>query len=280
MITIKDSKDLKELRIILKESDKRVGAFFERLMEKVAELYMEQVVRRIPKDAEYKEYRESFVAHVSSEMNRLEQDSVDKTEKTSKQELYLSGVEAVGQIKGFNQMWLERTRIKVKKQRNIDLPFKDMMLFRYQPWTLDTIPFLPASADIYFVYEDIGLQEFYKIRKGARKRQKDVRARAVQNGMYYDSDEKIRAELKAISNIFDIAMRIELGIMTQKRGHWIPAMDYVTKIGMKTILKNDRELRKILFKVGYKGFKIRKPRLPDIPANRVESFKDFVEGIL
>lgn len=280
MIVIKDTKDLKELRIILKESDKRVSAFFERLMEKVAELYMEQVIRRIPKDAQYKTYRESFIAYVSTEMNRIEQDSAEKTEKISKTEMYLSGVEAIGLVKGFNQLWLERTRIKVKKQRNIDLSFKDMMLFRYQPWTLDTIPFLPVSEDIYFVYEDIGLQEFYKIRKGSRKRMKDVRARAVQNGMYYDSDEKIIAEFKAISNLYDIAMRIELGIMTQKRGHWIPAMDYVTKIGMKTILKNERELQHIIFKVGYKGFKNRKPKLPDIPANRVESFKEFVEGIL
>ena len=161
MIKIKDSKDLKDLRLLLKESDKRVSFFFEKLMEKVAELYMEQVVRRIPKDAQFKEYREAFVAHVSTEMNRVGQDSSDKTEKVGKQELYLSGVEAVGQVKSFNQLWLERTRIKLKKQRNVDLSFKDMMLFRYQPWTLDTIPFLPVSSNVYFVYEDIGLQEFY-----------------------------------------------------------------------------------------------------------------------
>ena len=81
-------------------------------------------------------------------------------------------------------------------------------------------------------------------------------------------------------NLFDIALRIELGIMMQKRSHWISAMDYVTKVGMKTILKNDRELHKIIFKLGYKGFKMNQPRLPDITANRVESFKDFVERIL
>lgn len=280
MIKIKDSNDLKELRIVLRESDERVNAFFLTLMEKVAELYMEQVVRRIPKGAEYKEYRESFRAYVSSEMNRVERITREKTEPTKTREFYLSGVEAVGQTKSFNQIWRERTRLKVKKHRNVELPFKDMMLFRYQPWTMDTIPFLPTGDNIYFVYEDIGLQEYYKIRRGSRKRQKDVRARAKQNGMYWDSDEQIMADFKAISNIFDIAMRIELGIMMQKKAHWVPAMEYVAKIGMKTILKNDKELEKIIFKVGYKGFKRTDPKLPDIKANRVESFKEFVEGIL
>lgn len=280
MFTVKNHRSFEQLKQILRESDGRVTAFFEELMEQIAEMYMQQVLRRIPRDDEYKEYRESFRAWVSEEMNKLEPESLEKKTEIRKVENYWSGVEAVGNIKGFNELWLERTLVKVKKERNVELPFKDLMLFRYQPWTLDTIPFLPVGENAYFVYETIGLNEFYKVRIGARNKKAMVRGKIKARGMSYENDKQIMAKFKAISNLFDIALRLEKGIMTQKKSHWIPASEYVAKIGMKTLLKNQRILHDTIFRVGYKGWKRKKPRLDDIPMNRVESMKEFVERIV
>lgn len=267
-------------RVLMKEMDERLTKFFEVTMEYVAEMYMEQILKRIPQEDQYKEYRDSFRAFVSTKMNKVEKFSQVDIEKVKTKEVYWSGVEAVGNVKGFNQLWLERTLVKVKKQRNVTLPFKDLLLFRHQPWTLDTIPALPASDHVYFVYEDIGLNDFYKQRVQSRKNQAIVRQKLTDRGYGYENEDQIINEFKAISNLYDIALRLEFGVMTQKRGHWIPAKDYVSRVGLKTILKNQRILEDIIHKVSYKGFKKRRPKLDDIPENRVDSFKDFVERIL
>jgi len=276
MIKVIMSNDFKNLEKILSQSDKRVDYFFNEFMVEVVERYKDQLIRRIPRDDEFREYRSSFQTFIANVDSKDIKDG--ETKELDKFDRYVFGVKSIGVEKRFDELRLKGTKVIVKKKRRTELSFIDLMLFRYQPWTLDTIPILPYGDSVYLTYQEIKNDEYYRIARAGRKKAKEVVKKLKEKGFKPTPKERIVNELKVVSNFLDLALKLEFGIEMRKKTHWTSAAAYIEKTAWRDILKNKKELQKVFVNANFNGFK-NKTRLDTINNDELESFGDFVERI-
>lgn len=276
---IERDKGFKEMESLMKTWDMRTTYFMREFVAHMSDVFLEQLLDRIPTDERTKKYIESFRVFIAKDLSKNINDKERDVKKITKPQEYWAGVEAVQASKNFHKLQAERTLLHVKKSRTGTIVLSDMLLFRYQPWTLDTIPWIPRGDDVYLVYEEVGLKTFYQERIKIRKNLKKALTRAKKDGLKEDPDLYIVKKLDAVHNIIDIALKMEFSLSAIKKQHWRPAIKYLRTVAWKNAMKRRKDLDLVLFDPRFKKFKNSWRGRQKGSAETVKSFEYFQDKI-
>jgi hypothetical protein len=175
----------------------------------------------------------------------------------------------------------EKTILRVKsKKKNASKAV--LVLERYNPWTADTIPWIPKDKDAELVYEKVEENVIDDIRR-KRKRQMfkviSVLRKEGVKGLKHGSDQASGVKSAgAISSVVKRVLQIEFGIGARRRKHWRFMLKFMKLKGYSEIGK-DARIERIFVDPDYKGWKrlgVLKRKISKGDMNEFNEFQDKI----
>jgi hypothetical protein len=261
---------LERIKLLSKTWPSRVRKLMELLTLDVTEFARKEIVGRLPQQDQYRAYKHS-----------LETVQVVGGEK----EEVAYAVRAPLRHRKVRKMDVRRVVLYVKPKRKLARESKEVtVLMKYNPWTLDTIPFTPKKRDAVVVSRRVGKTEVKRIAE-SRKRQAPVWRKELHRAGFREIKKTRRLKLpktmKTLPDVVFEALRLEYGLGGVKpHPHWRPGIRTASRQGMRYILRRrEAEIARTLLDSGYHVWKgwprpVKKIRVMD-----AEKFKGFQEKL-
>jgi hypothetical protein len=226
---------------LMKEFPERSKALRRKMAHRSAEMALEHMKEKIPKDEAWRAYRKSLeIAEVKagSEFDAFVVQSSPKSTRTVRN-------------KDASEMLLY-----VKAHRRLKrVPESVRILEKYNPWTLHTLPFTPKRTDAEIVSRKVSKNQADKVAK--RRMHEKHKWRSELSGVGVRPQPIRPKEAKVVSTTPDVgqeAMRLEFGIGQKPAPHWRPAITHVKRAGAKTMMR-DPQMKAALSNPNFTGWK-------------------------
>jgi hypothetical protein len=133
------------------------------------------------------------------------------------------------------------------------------ILERFNPWTLQTIPFLPSRAHCVLISRRVSKGEVERVTK-ARVKDRPRWRRALDRTGHREVKKDRRLKLpKKVHTVPDVAfeaLRLEFGLGGVKgKPHWRPSIRRLISTGFKSMLRRDPHLKQTFTHAGFRGWK-------------------------
>lgn len=131
------------------------------------------------------------------------------------------------------------------------IPPKVKILEKYNPWTLQTLPFTPSRMDAVVVSRKVTKREHDQVQRARIKDQmrwrKDLTGVGVRVPVVRPDKQK---SAKTIPDVAHEAFRLEFGIGVKSEAHWRPSVQHVMRQGIRD-LKRDRRITASMIKPSF-----------------------------
>lgn len=260
-----DKKSEDTLRL-LNSWGKRINKFAHMFARKSAEHILEQLLEKIPKGPEYKEYRDSLrVSRVRG--SKLPAWSVGVTRKQRR----------------LREKDTETTQLLVKPKRGgITRNPAIAVLVKHNPWTMSTLPLKPEASDAVLISRKVTKKELQQVEEAKKASQAEWTRELSEIGIRVDlkATQKLLQGAKAVSDVGFDALRMEFGVKnTQAKAHWRPAMHEFRSHGLKRLM-HWRSFKDVFTKVRYTGWRQWPGRAPTISMSEAKTYNKFAKRVL
>jgi hypothetical protein len=151
----------------------------------------------------------------------------------------------------------------VKVPKKMRTPKREIVLLeKYNPWTYDTIPFVPSKADAVVIVRRVATREAVRVAKEKVRVLKKIRVEMARVGKRMRKASKVHVSKRA-SNIPDVvfeALKLEFGLGGAAKPHWRPAIRDLIGPGLRRIKRTKPDLSKALLAESFTGWKKWPPR--------------------
>lgn len=227
MITVSGGPQAPALKKLMVEWKGRTRAMRRFIAHSIAEKAHESLLDKIPKSPSWNAYRTSLqVAEVPGQPDA---------------DVFL--VRANPRSRTVRDVDAEDTLLYIRsRQRLRRAKPKIQILQKYNPWTLQTLPFTPDRSDAMIISRKVTPREFKSVQRARTKDQMMWRKELQGVGIKVP---KVRPDkrksAKTLPDVAHAAFRLEFGIGEQPAPHWRPTIQFVQRQGIKD-LKRDRKL--------------------------------------
>lgn len=262
MLRIRPDKSFRNAVALTKQWPTRTAKLRAEVAYTAAEVTREELLDRIPKQEEYKTYRQSLgVARISGAPGAFAVRANPSAHKVEKVDVF-------------------RTVLYIRARRRLGkVDPKVEVLERYNPWTPDTLPFVPKRRVGLTISRRVSLKESRMIadrRNRQRRKWKDELARVgVRAAKRMPS--KLPKTLEAFPDVAFEALRLEFGLGDVKaQAHWRPTLRRLTLIGIANMIRRNPGLLKSQTKLSFSGWeKWPPPSIPVVSSAEARSYVPF-----
>jgi hypothetical protein len=133
------------------------------------------------------------------------------------------------------------------------------VLERYNPWTIDTLPFQPERSEAMIISRKVDRREADRVSKLRKRDTPQWRAeldRAGVRNIKKDRQIKPPKSVKTIPDVAFEALRLEFGLGGVKgHAHWRPAILRLVHGGVKHEVRHKKDYAKTLTSLKFRGWK-------------------------
>jgi hypothetical protein len=161
---------------------------------------------------------------------------------------------------------IDRTVLYVQRNRRMRRVKPEIVVLeKFNPWTVQTLPFTPRRSQALIVSRKVTKREAEKVAKDREKdRRKWSKALAHHGRREVKKDQRldIPKKVHALPDIAFEALRLEFGLGGVKGSpHWRPALRQFLAFGLRSLLKQDHQIKRILKDSKYRAWKRLPPRV-------------------
>jgi len=256
------NKDTKAfLRVREREWRQRAEKFRQQLCYAVAESSLRDLIQRIPQRDDLNTYRSSLeLVRVTGLPPKVAMFSIYARTKAHK----------------VRQVDAPRSVLYIHARRRLLPPAPEVVILeRYSPWTVDTLPFVPKRGTAITISRKVSRNSVQKV----AKRREDDRTkwtRELREAGVKVKRGKVMARQAALPDVTFDATRLEFGLDRQRpHPHWRPTIARWKRAGIQGILREQSDLISALVGVGFQGWKSWPPPLPEIGIRTAQGFESF-----
>jgi hypothetical protein len=239
------SKKIPDLKKFMSELPERTEALRGYLPMLSAKYVLKEILERIPKRDEWKTYRQALmVSEVLGAGSKVFAVHVDQKHRKVK------------------KVDPPKTILYVKAKRGaMRRPKPEIALLeQYNPWTYDTIPFVPDKREATVIIKKADLRQVQKVEQTKkRKHLKRVRVELARMGR---REVKKKDKLKVPKNMTKVptvifeALKLEFGLGPGKsRPHWAPSIRLLLRSGLRQFRRSIPQLTWALTRADFRGWR-------------------------
>lgn len=201
----KEQVTIEMIHKFFKDHPKRVEAVKHRILKEITTHVMDDVKARLPRDQT--ELRDSLQLGVLPGRDPIYAvRSVAKRQKLNKRE------------GGTTLLYVQRSSSFLRNPAG-----GVQVLIRHNPWTLDTLPYMPKRKDAVIVKRRADKKEVKKVRK-MRMRDKVKWKASLDNAGIRQTAQLKPSQIEALSDLGHQSIQMEFGLGSQSAPHWRPAV--------------------------------------------------------
>jgi len=233
----------RQLRGLLRKYDQRVIYVQNKLLERLAEIVVETIKKRVPDDPEYKPYIESLHAvqltgtgkqiiyGVVADRKKVKVGELLKSESAKKTVVYVNSV-STGQ------------------------PYEaGLLMAEANPWPIEMLPNGLDRRSVILVHQIVSDGEYKYCKENVtafiRKNSAQFSKQGIKFGKIKD-DEKSVESMESLPDWMSLAIRTEFGINAKQVSHWKPTLRWADK-RLAFIMKDDEDIQKALYDPVFRG---------------------------
>lgn len=245
------------------EAPQRVKAVLRDFTLILAEFTLKTILARIPSTPENGLYRAALgVARVTGQDMGTAAHAV-RVDKRSRKVTQVDAAKVV--------LYIRRRRKARKVSPEV------VVLENYNPWTMDTLPFMPKRTEVRVISRVLSEGEVKKIsedrQQDAPKWKRDLAQVGVRNFR-----KRRSPGFQTVPDVAFEALRLEFGLGgRQARPHWRPAIQAAKGIGLKKATSHPR-VERTLTDPEYRDWVI-PLQAPTIPSTEAKQFEKFIKTL-
>lgn len=258
----------------LKELERRMRVVRKMIAREAAKYVLESVKEKLPTSDDYVVLRDSLevrdVFGLKSE--KIAASSIIPKKNRRKRE------------GDFSKLPMARIVLVVQApNKRIQPPPKGIDVLReYNPWTIDTIPFVPKKSIAKTVYRKVTEEEVKELRLLRKRQMPEIKSLLDEQGIRLDlkpREEEGGIVGSAGADLANMSLRAEFGLGgTEAHPHWRPALkDAQTKFIREFFRR--RDVKEILYDSDYKGWKTLPKRIYLVDVGDVQEYQRFQEKL-
>ena len=206
---------------------------------------LENIKARLPSEKDTEEYKKSLILASISGIGRK-----------------MGGVSIISRSK------LRKTATTKRDSRLIYIFPNDLakrvkkevvVLAEYNPWTLDTIPFIPAKKYADVVYKSSGIGLVRRERNYKKRLMSKVMSQLFRSGWRKQNrrtDMKLSKDSGKVTDVMLTGVNLEFGLGGMRRvPHWRLAIIMFLRNQLKKEIRTNRLLRRAMLDIKYRGWK-------------------------
>lgn len=150
------------------------------------------------------------------------------------------------------------------RRRLARVPPQIEVLEKYNPWTLDTLPFMPKKREALVIMRRVNGREVTKIGEQRKRDKPQWRKELARVGVAPAKGAtklKLGRNTKALPDVAFEALRLEFGLGVQPKPHWRPALRHFLPTGFRSMLRKMPELQAALTKPKFFGWRKWPPKV-------------------
>lgn len=172
--------------------------------------------------------------------------------------------------------------VKSRRRRLRRPPPQIRVLERYNPWTLDTLPFLPGRDEAVIVSRPVSPQEVQAVAEARRRDASIWKTELARTGSIVRKKDKLSFPKQAGSIVPDVmfeGLRLERGLSGAKATpHWRPALVKTVQSARRLALQRRSVVVKLLSDPNWSGRSL-VPRVKGLQTTQARKFRAFQELI-
>jgi hypothetical protein len=252
MIRVTPNEGFKQAQKFLRrqEWNPRVNKLLGMLAYQAATEVCARVVERIPTKDDYSTYANSLEVVRVSGVNPEEGAAYAIRSKP--------GARRVRQVDSQKVVLYIRPRRRLART-----PPQIEVLEKYNPWTLDTLPFMPKKREALVIMRRVNGREVTKIGEQRKRDRPQWRKELSRCGVLpakKGTKPKLSRHSKALPDVAFEALRLEFGLGMQPKPHWRPALRQFLQTGFQGMLRRMPGLQAALTKPKFMGWRKWPPR--------------------
>jgi hypothetical protein len=149
------------------------------------------------------------------------------------------------------------------RRRLARVPPQIEVLEKYNPWTLDTLPFMPKKREALVIMRRVNGREVTKIGEQRKRDKPQWRKELTRVGAppaKAAHKPKLGRHTKALPDVAFEALRLEFGLGVQPRPHWRPALHQFLPGGFRSMLRKMPGLQAALTNPKFSGWRKGPPK--------------------
>jgi hypothetical protein len=184
------------------------------------------LLERLPNNPDYESYR----------------NSLDVVEVTVGGENYVYALRSNPAYKKTTKIDAPNTLLYVRSRPRLTKPDPAVQILeKYNPWTMDTLPFTPKSTKATIISKKVAEATVGKIRKSRRRDEYKWRPELLSVGQAVTSSRTSRIKTpSAVPDIGYAAFRLEFGIGEKPIPHWRPTLQDLKTSGIKKMTRSPK----------------------------------------
>lgn len=169
-----------------------------------------------------------------------------------------------------------------KPNRRIQPPPEEIFILRaHNPWTMDTIPFIPKADVARLVFRVVAKEEVDRTREARRKALVTVLPMLTKRGYRFTAEDRKRmmeesAGTEAAGDLVFASLRAEFGLKGYKSApHWRPGIREVKGVGFAKRFFSRRDVEQALSDPDFSGWDALGEAKQTVGTKRAEDLQEF-----
>lgn len=240
MIFVEADKNFDSFRRVARSWARRTRALRNRVAYESAVRTRATLMETIPTGREWNEYRDSL------DIAEVQGLGMGEAAYTLRSRIQARGVDTLKE---------ESTilYVRVNRQMRVVRPSIEI-LEKYNPWTVDTIPFYPPSTVAKILSRETTKLTTGKVRKRRIKDRRLWQTELSQVGVRVQNRPAKKDTAKAISDVAYSAFKLEFGLGVKPHPHWRPALKNL-QVAVPRRLSNNPKIRRLFTDPSFTGWK-------------------------
>ena len=250
---------------LLKELPARWKAAQRYMAYSMAEEAKAQLLRRIPKTADYKDLRRSL----------------EVVQGGSAKDVVFA-VRARPSAQAVRKLDPKKDVVYVTAKRAAaDIPDEIRVLEAFSPWPVDMLPFEPDRRFVDLVHRKVSVREVERLRKARTKSRPQWRRLLAQAGVTGTAEKRPDvSESRSVPDRVFQSLNLEFGLGTEAVPHWRPAVKEVQKPGFARKVVESGQFRKTLTDPKFRAWRAWQRGLTEtVPLSEIADLRDFEDKL-
>jgi hypothetical protein len=237
------AKTKRDLQMIQDEWLERAEKLQDRFTQVASDHVLKNVVDRIPTKDEWSAYRDSLeVVNVATEGRSI------------------FAIRSDSRARGISKVDVPRTVLYIRPRRKLSRIRPEIkILERFNPWTINTLPFTPKRSDAQVISRKVQKLEVEEVEKDRKRDRKVWQKELARVGFRQPTRSKrlqVSKRVKALPDVAFEALRLEFGAGgTKARPHWRPGIRSVmTGSGVRHVGSMEERVSAML-KTGFRSWR-------------------------
>lgn len=274
MFSIKPDRMNQATRQYAAELRSRMQAVRRKFVQEAAASLLNTVSEKLPSDPLFDDLRKALVV---CDVTGLDEDEAASAVMTK----------ATIVKRKLRELPQDRVLLVVQKpNRRVQPPPEEIFLLRaHNPWTIDTIPFIPKEATARVSYRVVTVEEVERVREMRRVSLTTLVPELVKRGLRFTAADRQRmmnekAESDAVADLVLASLRAEYGLKGYPNApHWRPGIRGVKDEGFARRFFGQREIEDALCSVDSQAWRKLGVGGMEVGSRRAEALQEFQEKV-